>query len=155
MQYADEKQAQLVHGPLFRCLKSLVLLRESGWGKVAAAPANNLAGTRRGRWFLPVATLDSCLVACGVDLFILMNTRVEIPHRVDELRLERLPNPNEACLLRLFYRGSDDRHTSYDFTLYGAKDDVILTVKGYRGIRTSKDADASLWDHNEYAESLK
>ena len=155
MQYADEKQAQLVHGPLFRGLKSLMLLREGGWCKVNAAPANNLAGTRRGRWFLPVAALDSCMVACGVDLFVLMNKRVEIPHRVDELRLERLPKPNEVCVLRLFFRGSDDRHTTYDLTLYGAKDDVILSVKGYRGIRTSKEADASLWDPSEFQASMK
>jgi hypothetical protein len=151
MQYADETQAQLVHGPLFRGLKALCLLRETGWGKVTGLPANNLAGSRPGRWFLPVATLDSCLVACGVDLFILMNKRVEIPHRVEELLLQRLPEPNEACTLRLYFRGSDEKHTTYDLTLHGAKDDVILMVKGYRGIRTSKDADASLWDNREYS----
>jgi acyl carrier protein/3-hydroxymyristoyl/3-hydroxydecanoyl-(acyl carrier protein) dehydratase len=151
MQYADEKQAQLVHGPLFRGLKALCLQRESGWGKVTGLPANNLAGARQGRWFLPAAVLDSCLVACGVDLFILMAKRVEIPQGIDEVLLQRLPEPNEACVMRLYFRGSDEKHTRYDLTLYGAKNDVVLMVKGYRGIRTSKDADASLWDNSEFA----
>jgi acyl transferase domain-containing protein/NAD(P)-dependent dehydrogenase (short-subunit alcohol dehydrogenase family)/acyl carrier protein/3-hydroxymyristoyl/3-hydroxydecanoyl-(acyl carrier protein) dehydratase len=150
MQYADGAQAQLVHGPLFRGLKALMLMRETGWAKVTAFAADNLAGARRGsRWFLPVATLDSCLVACGVDLFVLMAKRVEIPQRIGELQWSRLPEPNEACVLRLFYRGSDDRHTSYDLVLYGAAGDVVLTVKGYRGVRTSKEADAALWE-NEF-----
>jgi NAD(P)-dependent dehydrogenase (short-subunit alcohol dehydrogenase family)/3-hydroxymyristoyl/3-hydroxydecanoyl-(acyl carrier protein) dehydratase len=147
MQYPGEKQAQLIHGPLFQCLKALSLLRESGWGKITAAAANNLAGARPGRqWFLPAATLDSCLVACGVDLFILMNCRVEVPHRMDEVRVQRQPEANEACTLRLYFRGSDDRHTTYDMVLYGAKGEPILSVKGYRGIRTTKEANATLWD---------
>jgi acyl transferase domain-containing protein/3-hydroxymyristoyl/3-hydroxydecanoyl-(acyl carrier protein) dehydratase len=147
MQYAKKGQAQLVHGPRFQCLKQLSLLREIGWGKVTAAAAANLAGARTGdRWFLPVATLDSCLVACGVDLFILMNMRVEVPHQIGELRLVRLPQPEEACTLQLYYRGSDDKHTAYDLALFGAQGDLLLQVTAYRGIRTSKDADASLWD---------
>jgi hypothetical protein len=55
----------------------------------------------------------------------------------------------------LFYRGGDDRHSCYDFTLYGAKNDVILAVKGYRGMRTSKDADASLYNAASFAEPAK
>jgi acyl transferase domain-containing protein/acyl carrier protein/3-hydroxymyristoyl/3-hydroxydecanoyl-(acyl carrier protein) dehydratase len=147
MQYAKKGQAQLVHGPLFQGLKALSLLRETGWAKVVAAAANNLAGSRTGdRWFLPVAALDSCLVACGVDLFILMNNRVEVPHSCTELRIARLPEVNETCTLRLFYRGSDEKHTTYDLVLHGSNQDVLLMVTGYRGVRTSKDADASLWD---------
>lgn len=146
MNYAEGKQAQLLHGPLFRCLKSLCLQRDGGFAKVAAAAANNLAGQRQGsKWFLPTATLDSCLVATGVDLFILMNKRTEIPHRMEELRVVRLPKEGEACIVRLFYRGHTDRNTTYDLILYGANKDVLLTVKNYQGIRTSKDADSSLW----------
>ncbi|MDZ4683992.1 MAG: hypothetical protein SH850_02815, partial [Planctomycetaceae bacterium] len=89
---------------------------------------------------------DSCLVACGVDLFILMYNRVEIPHSCSEMRVGRLPEANETCTLRLFFRGSDDKHTTYDLVLYGANQDVLLMVTGYRGVRTSKDADAALWD---------
>ncbi len=147
MNYAEGKQAQLLHGPLFRCLKSLCLQRDGGFGKVAAAAANNLAGSRKGsKWFLPTATLDSCLVATGVDLFILMNKRTEVPHRMGEVRVVRLPKEGEACIVRLFYRGHTDRNTTYDLILYGANKDVLLTVKNYQGIRTSKDADSSLWN---------
>ncbi|OYW18800.1 MAG: hypothetical protein B7Z55_09945 [Planctomycetales bacterium 12-60-4] len=147
MQYASKGQAQLIHGPRFQCLKGLSLIREGGWGKIKAAATDNLAGQRTGKqWFLPAATLDSCLVACGVDLFILMNKRVEIPDRCEELRIARLPNVDETCVLRLYYKGHDERHTTYDLFLYGEQGDVLLTVKGYRGIRTVKGADASLWD---------
>ncbi len=146
MNYAEGKQAQLLHGPLFRCLKGLCLQRDGGWGKVTAAAADNLAGNRKGsRWFLPTATLDSCLVATGVDLFILMTKRTEIPHRMEEIRVVRLPKAGEACVVRLNYRGHNDRHTTYDLILYGANKEVLLTVKNYQGIRTSKDADSSLW----------
>ncbi|HUQ72270.1 MAG TPA: polyketide synthase dehydratase domain-containing protein, partial [Planctomycetaceae bacterium] len=146
MQYAKKGQAQLIHGPRFQCLKGLSLLRESGWAKVVAAATDNLAGPRTGdRWFLPTAALDSCLVACGVDLFILMNNRVEVPHSCAEIRVARLPNVNEACTLRLFFRSSDEKHTTYDLVLYGANQEVLLMVTGYRGVRTSKDADAALW----------
>jgi 3-hydroxymyristoyl/3-hydroxydecanoyl-(acyl carrier protein) dehydratase len=146
MNYAEGDKAQLIHGPLFRCLKGLCLQRDGGWGKVTAAAANNLAGTRQGtRWFIPAATLDSCLVAAGVDLFILMNKRVEVPHRMEEVRILRLPNPNEACVVRLIYRGHTDRHTTYDMILYGADKTPLVMVKGYQGIRTSKEADSSLW----------
>jgi len=147
MQYAAKGQAQLIHGPRFQCLKGLSLIREWGWGKIKAAATDNLAGPRTGKqWFLPTATLDSCLVACGVDLFILMNKRVEIPDRCEELRIARLPNADETCTLRLRYRGHDEQHTTYDLFLYGEKGDVLLTVLGYRGIRTVKGADSSLWD---------
>ncbi len=146
MNYAEGKQAQLLHGPLFRCLKGLCLQRDGGWGKVTAAAADNLAGNRKGtRWFLPTATLDSCLVATGVDLFILMTKRTEIPHRMEEIRVVRLPKAGEACVVRLNYKGHTDRHTTYDLILYGANKEVLLTVKNYQGIRTSKDADSSLW----------
>lgn len=147
MQYASKGQAQLTHGPKFQCLKGLSLQREWGFGKIKAAPADNLAGSRKGtQWFLPVATLDSCLVACGVDLFILMNKRVEVPNRCEELRIVRLPNADEACTLRMHYKGHNDQHTTYDLYLYGANGDILLTMAGYRGIRTVKKADASLWD---------
>ncbi|MDX1967407.1 MAG: C45 family autoproteolytic acyltransferase/hydrolase, partial [Planctomycetaceae bacterium] len=147
MQYAAKGQAQLIHGPRFQCLKGLSLIREWGWGKIKAAATDNLAGPRTGKqWFLPTATLDSCLVACGVDLFILMNKRVEIPDRCEELRIARLPNADETCTLRLRYRGHDEQHTTYDLFLYGDQGDVLLTVLGYRGIRTVKGADSSLWD---------
>jgi len=147
MQYASKGQAQLLHGPQFQCLKGLSLQREMGWGKIVGAAANNLAGQRTGsRWFLPVAVLDSCLVACGVDLFILMNKRVEIPQQLEQLQIGRLPTADEACTLRMFYRGHTEQHTTYDLYLYGKPGDLLLVAQGYRGVRTVKGADASLWD---------
>ena len=147
MQYASKGQAQLLHGPGFQCLKNLSLQREVGWAKVVAAAANSLGENRAGtRWFLPIATLDSCLVACGVDLFILMSQRVEVPNRCEQVRIVRLPAAGENCTLKLFYRGHNDRHTTYDLYLYGQQGDVVLTVAGYRGVRTVKGADASLWN---------
>jgi NAD(P)-dependent dehydrogenase (short-subunit alcohol dehydrogenase family) len=145
MVYPDE--AQLVHGKMFRALKQLFLQRDGGWAIVAGYPADNLAGQRKGdRWFLPPAVLDSCLVACGVDMFIQLEKRVEVPYSCEEFKLVRRPQPKEQCVLRLHYRGHDARHTTYDFTLFGAEGDVILTANGYRGIVTGLEGDASHWD---------
>ncbi|MBI1346825.1 KR domain-containing protein, partial [bacterium] len=146
MQYASKGQAQLVHGPLFQCLKGLSLQRHMGWGKVVGVAAGDLGGARQGNWFLPVAMLDSCLVACGVDLFILMNKRVEIPQGIKHLQVGRLPSADETCTLRLFYRGNDEQHTTYDLYLFGKPGDLLLSAEGYRGVKTVKGADASLWD---------
>ena len=56
-------------------------------------------------------TALSCLVACGVDMFIQLEKRVEVPYGCDEFKLVRLPKPKEQCTLRLFYRGSNERKT--------------------------------------------
>jgi acyl transferase domain-containing protein/3-hydroxymyristoyl/3-hydroxydecanoyl-(acyl carrier protein) dehydratase len=154
MTYAEKGSAQLHHGPLFRGLKSLMLQRSKGWAKVQGLAADNLAGSRSGRWILPVATLDSCFVACGVDLFILMQQRIEIPFRLQELRLNRQPETGEACTLMLFYRDSTERHSTYDLVLYGAKQQPLLMIKGYQGIRTSQDGDANLWDGTSASEDV-
>ena len=145
MMYPDD--AQMYHGPMFRALKQLFLQRDGGWAIVSGYPINNLAGERKGdRWFLPPAVLDSCLVACGVDMFIQLEKRVEVPYGCEEFKLVRLPKPKEQCVLRLNYRGHDARHTSYDFTLFGSDGGVILTGTSYRGIVTGMEGDASHWD---------
>ncbi len=145
MMYPDD--GQLFHGPMFRALKQLFLHRDGGWAVLSGYPINNLAGERRGdRWFLPPAVLDSCLVACGVDMFIQLEKRVEVPYGCEEFKLVRLPKPKEQCVLRLKYRGHDARHTTYDFTLFGADGGVILTAKSYRGIVTGREGDSSHWD---------
>ena len=146
MMYPDD--AQLVHGPMFRALKQLFLQRDGGWAVVSGYPVNNLQGERQGdRWFLPPAVLDSCLVACGVDMFIQLEKRVEVPYGCEEFKLVRLPKPKEQCVLRLNYRGHDARHTTYDFTLFGADNGVIFTGTGYQGIVTGLEGDASHWEN--------
>jgi len=145
MMYPDD--AQLVHGKAFRALKQLFLHRDGGWSQIAGYPISNMAGQRKGdRWFLPMAVLDSCFVACAVDMFIQLEKRVEVPYSCEEFQFGRLPKPNEQCTLRMLYRGHDERHTKYDFTLYGADHSVIFTMKAYQGIVTGRDGDASLWD---------
>lgn len=134
MAYPDE--APLVHGPVFRLLKELVLRRTTGWGRIIATPMQDVAGARTGdRWFLHPAVLDACLVACGVDAFIWLSNRVELPHSLDELRIGRAPRAGEACTIRIFFRDETEQHTTYDFVLYSENHDVLYAVQGYRGIQ--------------------
>jgi hypothetical protein len=59
----------------------------------------------------------------------------EIPLAVARYRLVRLPQPGEECVLRVFYRESNDRGSIYDFFLVGAAKDMIFEVQGFQTIR--------------------
>jgi hypothetical protein len=126
----------LYHGPPLRCLKEVAYQYDGGWGRIAAPPLAELAG-RRGAagWILPLAVLDACVVACGSFLFLMFGGVLEVPYEFEQLRWSRLPRAGESCVVRLFFRERAERHSRFDFTLYGDDEQPILQTIGYRTIR--------------------
>jgi NAD(P)-dependent dehydrogenase (short-subunit alcohol dehydrogenase family) len=128
--YSDD--ALLYHGPRFRYLKQGNYFSDGGWGRIVAPPPSELAGARPATgWILPLAALDACVVACGSFIFLSYGGRLEVPSRFDELRLGRVPSAGEQCLLRFSMRSRHDRHSVFDFTLFGQAGELLLDVRGY------------------------
>jgi acyl transferase domain-containing protein/NAD(P)-dependent dehydrogenase (short-subunit alcohol dehydrogenase family) len=137
--YADG--ALLYHGPPFRTLQQVNYEYEGGWGRIVAPALAELAGPRGDDgWLLPAAVLDGCVVACGSFVFIQFAGRLEVPYRIGQLRLGRMPREGEACLLRFHFRGRQDRHSTFDFTLFGDDGGVVLDVKGYTTVLAAEKA---------------
>jgi NAD(P)-dependent dehydrogenase (short-subunit alcohol dehydrogenase family) len=126
----------LYHGPPLRCLKEVAYQYDGGWGRIAAPPLGELAG-RRGEqgWILPLAVLDACVVACGSFLFLMFGGVLEVPYEFEQLRWSRMPHAGESLIVRLFFRERGERHSRFDFTLYGDDEQPILQTIGYRTIR--------------------
>ena len=100
-----------------------------------APPVGELTGSRRGAGLIvPAAMLDACLVACGSFIYLQFGKRMELPHGFDALRVARQPRDGELCVLRFYYRGREDRHSRFDFTLFGADNVPIMQVIGYRAV---------------------
>ncbi len=133
-QYADD--GLLTHGPAFRCLTDIAYQYDGGWGRIVAPAPSELAGPRLSHnWILPLAVLDACLVTCGSFVFLQFGGEVEVPHGFDQLRWWRQPRPGEVCIVRTYFRGRDEKHSRFDFTLYGEQDEPLLQAVGYRTIR--------------------
>ena len=126
----------MFHGPEFRCLKEMAFQYDGGWGKIVATPLAGLAGPRSAEgWMLSPAVLDACLVACGGFTFLQFGGVVEVPFAFDRLRWSRTPRPGETCVVRLFFRERTDRHSQFDFILYGENDEPLVQAIGYRTVR--------------------
>ncbi|MFG0334773.1 MAG: polyketide synthase dehydratase domain-containing protein, partial [Maioricimonas sp. JB049] len=122
------------HGDAFRCLEEVIYQRDGGWGRIYAADLAEVFGERKGDLiYTPAATLDSCLVTCGADAFIMLGGRQEMPLEFNRMRMFRMPASDEKCMVRIFCRAQEPRHTVYDFTLYGEDGTPILDMAGYRG----------------------
>ncbi len=132
-QYADD--GPIYHGQPFRCLKQCAFQYDGGWGQIVAGSAAELAGGRSHEgWILPSAVLDACLVTCGGFVFLQFGGQVEVPHGFDRLRWTRLPSAGETCVVRLAFLGRERPYSRFDFTLFGADQEPILQVDGYRTI---------------------
>ena len=109
---------------------------DGGWGRIVAADVAELAGPRGGAgWVLPTAVLDACVVACGSFLYLQFGGVVEVPYAFERLRWTRMPRAGEECVIRLFFRERGDRHSRFDFTLFGQNDEPLVQAVGYRTIR--------------------
>ncbi|QDU40500.1 Phthiocerol/phenolphthiocerol synthesis polyketide synthase type I PpsA [Maioricimonas rarisocia] len=128
------EENRIYHGDIFRCLEEVIYQRDGGWGRIYAADPAQLFGDREGDLvYTPAATLDSCLVTCGADAFIMLGGRQEMPMEFERMQMFRMPASDEQCMVRIFCRAQEPRHTMYDFTLYGEDGTPILDVAGYRG----------------------
>ncbi len=129
MVYPDD--APLVHGPTFRALKDLSLDRSGGWGRLVAPHAQGVALPRGTHgWTVPVELLDGCLVACAVYSYLLCGRRVELPVRIERLRIASWPAAAEPCRMRLLLRSQSASESLYDFVVAGADGRAILAVDG-------------------------
>lgn len=129
MVYAED--AALWHGASFRTLTGLFLDRSGGWGRLVAPAGEIVAAPRSAEgWTMPVALLDGCLVACGVYSYILCGLRVEVPVKIDCLRITGTPRTGETCTARLHFRSSDVHESIYDLVLFGDDDRAILALNG-------------------------
>jgi 3-hydroxymyristoyl/3-hydroxydecanoyl-(acyl carrier protein) dehydratase len=138
MVYPDD--SPMYHGRAFRRLESLMFQHDGGFGRLRAPKTNELAGERPdGNWFVPGALLDGCLVAVAVYSFLMCGQRVEIPETFEQLEFVREARPNEVCMLRFFFRGHDERRTTYDFILFGDDQQPILQCKGFSCVQLSED----------------
>jgi acyl transferase domain-containing protein/NADP-dependent 3-hydroxy acid dehydrogenase YdfG len=133
--YVYSDNVLLFHGPPLRCLKEVGYVYEGGWGKILAPDAAELAGSRaKDGWLLPMAVLDACEVACGSFLYLLFGGAIEVPYEFERLRWSRTPRTGESCLVQMRFRGRKDRHSLFDFTLYGDDSQPILDAVGYRTV---------------------
>jgi len=129
------EEALIHHGPAFRSLKGFCCQYDGSFGKILASSPGELAGPRPAQgWHLPLAVLDGCLYACGNFLFIQFAKALEIPHGFDRLQWTRMPREGETCVVRVFFRGREDRHSCFDFTLFGDDGNVLLAAEGYRTV---------------------
>jgi len=132
-QYPED--ALMYHGEALRVLKQYCCQYDGAFSQIVAPSPERLAGPRSlDGWLLPLAVLDACVYSCGNFVFIQFAGTVEIPHGFEQLELARLPHEGERCLLRVYFRGREGRHSRFDFTLFGEEGDVILAVEGYRTI---------------------
>ena len=60
--------------------------------------------------------------------------RLEVPHGFDELTLIRHPRVGELCSLRFYYLGRDERHSRFNFIVYGDDMQPIIVAHGYRTV---------------------
>ena len=130
-QYAED--GLLYHGDPLRCLKEFWYQYDGGWGKIVVPPVAELAGSRPAEgWIYSIAVLDACVVTCGSFVFVQFGGALEVPYRFDRLRFGRPPREGETCVLRIYFRGRQGRHSRFDFTLFGGDDDVLLQAEGYQ-----------------------
>ncbi len=129
MIYPDD--APLVHGASFRGLKDLSLDRSGGWGRLVAPHGEGVALPRGTRgWTVPVEVLDGCLVACAVYSYLLCGRRVELPVRIERVRIAARPVAGEMCRMRLLLQAQSASESLYDFVVVGADGQAILAVEG-------------------------
>jgi hypothetical protein len=129
MVYADD--APLWHGESFRTLTGLFLDRSGGWGRLVAPAAEIVAAPRGARgWTVPAALLDGCIVACAVYSYVLCGLRVEVPVKLERLRITDRPRVGEICIARLLFRSQSPRESVYDLGLFGDDGRPILAVDG-------------------------
>ena len=132
VRYAEK--GVIYHGQPLRCLKAYSHGGNGAWAKIVAPPLSELAGARPTEgWIVPSAALDACLYACGMYVFLQFG-QIDVAHGFDRLRLGHLPREGETCIARLYFKRQLDRHSWFDFTLFGEDNRVIVQAEGFRSV---------------------
>jgi acyl transferase domain-containing protein/acyl carrier protein/NAD(P)-dependent dehydrogenase (short-subunit alcohol dehydrogenase family) len=121
-------------GPAFRVLKRVAVEGDRGWGMIQAPSLIELAGNHRQviGWRTPSAVLDASLYTTGVLAWHHVRPGVHLPISIEELRIHRLPQPGESCLVETRCRAQDARHASFDFCVWGVDGKPLIEARGYR-----------------------
>ncbi len=131
--YAED--GLMYHGAPMRCLKEFWHQYDGSWGKILVPPVTELAGARPAEgWIGSIGVLDACVVTCGSFVFVQFGGALEVPFRFDRLQFGRPPREGETCILRVYFRGRQPRHSRFDFTLFGPGGDVLLQADGYQTV---------------------
>jgi hypothetical protein len=97
---------------------------------MVAPPVAEIGGPRTGRWRIPTVPLDGCLVVCGIYARQALSLR-QLPQAFGRVRLGRLPEAGEACLVHVELRRREAQRIYFDFTLLGADGTIVLEVADY------------------------
>ncbi len=134
--------------PLQR-LRGFAFGRDGLVGRITAPALIELAGGGRlvNGWQIPSSALDACLFATGILAWQTIAPGSALPTGFGEIKLGRQPLPGEACEVHIKVREhsfnsgaatsslssqSAPGHASFDFTLYGVDQDVLVNVRDYR-----------------------
>ena len=132
--------AAMYHGPRMRTLTGLLFQHGGGWGKLKAPCQEGLAGARASQgWVLPMALLDGSVVGCAVFSWLMCGRRVEIPEGLDELWLLRKPEVDETCQLQFRFLRNTERHSWFDWELFGADNSLIMQCRGMRLVKLGQE----------------
>ena len=132
--------AAMYHGPRIRTLNGLMFQHGGGWGKLVAGRMDGLAGTRaKEGWVLPMALLDGVIVGCAVFCWLMCGRRVEVPEGLDTLWLLRQPLADETCQLQFRFLRNTERHSWFDWELFGADGGLIMQCRGLRLVKLGQE----------------
>jgi nucleoside-diphosphate-sugar epimerase len=127
-EYPQGKWHILYHGPSMRTIRDLSIQHDGGYARLVGPPPLQLTSGRSGqKWFIPSALLDGCLLTCLAYSYVMLENRLEIPHKIGKLLFYRQPCEEEICMMRFFVRGYDSQSTHFDFYLVGEDGLIILT----------------------------
>ena len=102
-------------------------------GSISAPALIELAGGHREvvGWKIPSAAMDACLFTVGILAWQKVAPGSALPVRIERLQLGRLPAPGEACEVHARLKNSTMGRATFDFTLYGVDNALILNAREY------------------------
>ena len=137
--YHYREDIGIYHGAPFRTAEKVEFQRDGGRSVIVGKPKNELIGDRRGDGMvIACATLDGCAAVCGAYSYVMVEQSrgaASIVNAFSRYRQVRLPQAEEKCTMRFFYRQSHQDGDVYDFTLLGEPGDVVFDVVGYESVR--------------------
>ena len=125
----------LYHGEVFRALREIEVECDYAWGRIVTLDPEKLGGSRRGQqWFIPASAIDAAFFTCGVHVRDTTPGVAKIPKSLRRLRIGRFPHTGERLLAYATCRSMSKEQATYDFTIFGEDQSVVVSVEGYHGV---------------------
>ncbi len=126
-------EAPIYHGPDLQCLQKMAFVEGQGFGLISASSTVQLGGGNRPTygWSIPCAVMDACLYASAV-FAARTHQRPSLPVSFEEIRLGRMPDPGEPCLIQIQQESEEASGLRLAFQLIGLNGDLLFDVRGYR-----------------------